>query len=117
MKKILYIEDDEDTAVAVAAILVNAGFKIEIAFSGEKGIEKARDGFDLIMIDIMLPGMSGWDVFTKLKDRTNSKFAFLSAIPVSQDRKQELKKAGVSEYITKPFTKKDLIYKINKILN
>jgi len=117
MKKILYIEDDEDTAVAVASILTNAGFEIEIAFSGEKGIEKAKNGFDLIMIDIMLPGMSGWDVFTRLKDKINSKFVFLSAIPVSIDRKQELAKVGISEYITKPFTKQDLINRINKILN
>lgn len=116
MKKILYIEDDEDTAIAVAAILTNAGFKAEVALSGEKGIEKARNGFDLIMIDIMLPGMSGWDVFTKLKDKVNSKFVFLSAIPVSIDRRQELKKVGVSEYITKPFTKQDLIIRINKVL-
>jgi DNA-binding response OmpR family regulator len=117
MKKILYIEDDEDTAVAVAAILTNAGFKTEIAFSGERGIEKAKDGFDLIMIDIMLPGMSGWDVFTKLKDKVDSKFVFLSAIPVSRDRKQELKRTGISEYITKPFIKQDLLNRINKVLN
>ena len=116
MKRVLYIEDNEDTAEAVKAILTNAGFEAEISLSGEDGVVRAKEGFDLILIDIMLPGMSGWDVFTKLKGKVNSKFAFLSAIPVSEDRVEELKKAGVSDYITKPFTKTDLINRIKNIL-
>ena len=60
--------------------------------------------------------MSGWDIFEILKKKKiNSKFVFLSAIPVSQERLEELKKAGVSDYITKPFSKEDLINRIKKI--
>ena len=116
MKKILYIEDNRDTAEAVKLILNHASFETELAFSGKKGIKKAKKGFDLILLDIMLPDMSGWDIFIKLKKEVKSKFAFLSAIPVSSERMEELKKAGISGYITKPFTKTDLINRIKKIL-
>ena len=117
MKKILYVEDNEDTAEAVKIILTKAGFKAKIACCGKDGLKVAKDGFDLILLDIMLPDMSGWDVFQKLKKNgVKSKYAFLSAIPVSKERMKELKKAGVSEYITKPFEKNDLIKRVKKIL-
>jgi len=116
-KKILYIEDNEDTAEAVQLILTNAGFKTDISLSGKDGLKKAKNGFDLILIDIMLPDMSGWDIFTNLKkNKIKAKFAFLSAIPVSKERMKELKKAGVSDYVTKPFEKDDLIKRIKKVL-
>ncbi|MBR9706429.1 response regulator [Candidatus Pacearchaeota archaeon] len=117
MKKILYIEDNLDTSDAVKSMLTNVGFTVETANSGKKGIAIAKQGFDLFLLDIMLPDMSGWDIFAKLKKSgTNAKFAFLSAIPVSSERMTELRNAGVSDYITKPFTKQDLINRINKIL-
>jgi DNA-binding response OmpR family regulator len=113
MKKILYIEDSKDTAQAVQMMLKIAGFDIEIAFSGKEGLVKAKKGFDMFLLDIMLPDMSGWDIFESLKKtQTNAKYAFLSAIPVSAERMQELKKVGVSDYITKPFSKEDLIKRI-----
>lgn len=115
-KKILYIEDNRDTASAVKTILEGKGFKTELAYSGKEGLKKAKKGFDLVLLDIMLPDMSGWDIYEKLKKDKKSKFAFLSVIPVSRERMNELKKAGISDYITKPFTKTDLIKRVEKIL-
>jgi len=60
--------------------------------------------------------MSGWDIFTRLRKRDGCKYAFLSVIPVSNARMKELKKVGISDYITKPFKKLDLIERLNKIL-
>jgi DNA-binding response OmpR family regulator len=116
MKKILYIEDNQDTAEAVKIILTGAGFSVDIALSGKEGLKKAEDEYDLFLLDIMLPDMSGWDIFEKLIKKKKSKFAFLSAIPISSERMDELKKVGVSDYITKPFTKNDLINRIKKII-
>jgi len=117
MKRILYVEDNEDTAEAVQIILTNAGFETEIAFCGKEGLHKAKDGFDMILLDIMLPDMSGWDILQSLKkNNVKAKIAFLSAIPVSRERMEELKKTGVSDYITKPFEKNDLIARIKKAL-
>jgi len=116
MKKVLYVEDNRDTAEAVKVILDGAGFETELAFRGKDGLKKADNGFDLLLLDIMLPDMSGWDIFEKLKGKVKSKFAFLSAIPVSEERMKELRRAGVSDYITKPFTKTDLVKRVSKIL-
>ncbi len=116
MKKILCIENNQDTAESVKTILNLAGFETEIAGSGKEGVRKVEENFDLILLDIMMPDMSGWDVFTKLKGKTKAKFIFLSAIPISSERIEELRNAGVSDYITKPFIKSDLICRINKIL-
>lgn len=117
MKKILYIEDNQDTANAVKIMLKNAGYDIDTAKSGKEGMKLAEKGFDLFLLDIMLPDMSGWDIFESLKKKgIKSKFAFLSAIPVSLERTEELKRSGICDYITKPFTKQDLIERIKKIL-
>lgn len=117
MKKILYVEDNRDTAEAVKIFLDNAGFNVELAFDGTEGLTKARAGhYDLILLDIMLPDMSGWDIFDKIGKKVKAKYAFLSAIPVSSERIAELKKSGVSDYIMKPFTKADLVAKVSKIL-
>jgi len=119
MKKILYVEDSIDTAEAVKIMLSRAGFEIETANNGKKGLELAKNkNFNLFLLDVMLPDMSGWDIFEKLKKGKdkNAKFSFLSAIPVSKDRFEELKKAGLSDYITKPFRKDDLIKRVNKML-
>jgi two-component system, OmpR family, response regulator VicR len=117
MKKILYVEDNQDTADAVKIILSNLGFEVALAGNGKEALATAKQIFDLILLDIMLPDMSGWDIFEKLKPGAeNTKFAFLSAIPVSSERMEELKKAGVSDYITKPFTKADLVSRINIML-
>jgi len=77
-----------------------------------------KNSFDLFLLDVMLPDISGWEIFKKLKEgkQKDSKFVFLSAIPVSKDRHDELTRAGISDYITKPFKKNDLIKKVKLIL-
>ena len=117
MKRILYVEDNEDTADAVQIILKGAGFEVDLAFNGQEGLKKIdSQHYDLILLDIMLPDMSGWDIYEKVHKTIDTNYAFLSAIPVSTERLTELKKAGISDYIMKPFTKADLVSKVTKIL-
>jgi len=118
MKNILYVEDHEDTAEGVKRILTKAGFEIEVALCGKDALIKAKNNhYDLFLLDIMLPDMSGWDLFKTLnKEIKGTKYFFLSVIPVSTERLEELKKAGISDYITKPFEKNDLIARIKKVL-
>ncbi len=114
MKKILYVEDNRDTAEAVRIMLKGVGYEVELAHCGADALTISKKHFDLYLLDVMLPDMSGWDIYEKIKSKSKegSKFAFLSAIPVSSERLSELKKAGVSDYITKPFTKVDLIKRV-----
>lgn len=117
MKKILYIEDHEDTAEAVKKILNQAGFSVDLAKTGVQGIKKAETAFDGILLDIMLPDMSGWDVFKKLKkSKEKTKYLLLSALPISSERMTELKRRGIADYITKPFKREDLVKRIKKAL-
>lgn len=117
MKRILYVEDNPDTAGAVKIILNHAGYVVDTALTGRDGVQKAlSQSFDLILLDVMLPDMSGWEVYGKLKPKVNAKYAFLSAIPISQDRVAQLEKEGLADYIMKPFTKNDLLYKIKRIV-
>jgi len=117
MKQILYVEDNPDTANAVKLILTHAGFDTDIALNGQEGLDKIKSKkYDLILLDVMLPDMSGWDIYGKIHGTIHSQYAFLSAIPISGERMDQLKKEGVSDYITKPFVKADLINRISVIL-
>ncbi|MBI5225071.1 response regulator [Candidatus Micrarchaeota archaeon] len=117
-KRILYVEDNRDTAQAVAMMLDKSGFSTEIAYTGKKGLELAfSEKFDLILLDVMLPDMSGWDIFEELQNKGYlSKYAFLSVIPLSNKRRAELAGKGVTEYIQKPFEKSFLISRVSKLL-
>jgi DNA-binding response OmpR family regulator len=114
MSKVLYVEDSKDTAEAVKIILINAGLDTTTADCGKACFDVLKtQKFDVILLDIMLPDMSGWDIFERLRMNVdNTKYAFLSAIPVSKERLAELKKEGISDYITKPFKKDDLIRRV-----
>ncbi len=117
MKKILYVEDNEDTAEAVKFILESEGYSVDLAFNGKSGLKSAKSGkYDIILLDIMLPDMSGWDIYDKIHDSVKARYAFLSAIPVSSERLAELKKSGISDYIMKPFTKADLVNKVKNMV-
>jgi CheY-like chemotaxis protein len=116
-KKILYVEDNQDTAEAVQAILTNVGYVVDITNCGKGALALAQSNYDLILLDVMLPDMSGWDIFEHLNPlHPRVKFAFLSAIPVTAERLAELKTAGVVDYILKPFTKADLVSRVQKIV-
>jgi DNA-binding response OmpR family regulator len=108
VKRILYIEDNCDTANVMKIILRKAGYDIDTAKDGQSGIEKALSSdWDLIMLDVMLPDMSGWDIFKVLKQKKESKYIFISAIPASSDRLEQIEKEGICGHIMKPFSKRD----------
>ena len=119
MKRVLYVEDNKDIATAVKLLLEHAGFETAIAFTGREGIRKAKGRcFDLVLIDITLEDLSGWEVFESMKHSNAgpSKFAFLSVVPISREHLSEMRKAGVSDYIEKPFEKDDLVARVRRLL-
>ncbi len=67
--------------------------------------------------DIMMPGMSGWDVFNRIKKKNKDiKVAFMSVLDISDKRKQVLLEEGLADYIMKPFDKETLLQRVDKIL-
>ena len=117
-KKVLYVENEEFTRVLVKDILEEAGYVVVLAESGEAGLVLlGSEKPDLVLLDILLPGMSGWDLFAKLRQTDkNVKVAFLTVLDVSGERKKKLKTLGVSDYIMKPFTSDELLEKVKKII-
>ena len=119
-KKILYVEDDEDTRNLVRRILESKKFKVETAYNGKEGLRKLEENnIDLVLLDLMLPDTSGWDIYQKIKKNPENKelkVVFLSVIPVSDERLDTLKKNGIEDYITKPFDNKDLVNRIKQAL-
>ena len=105
-KRILCIEDDSETATLIAEELLDRGFEVDIAYSGQDGLATIlRKKPDLVLCDISMPGMSGFEVLeqlTRLAPRfENMPFIFLTALA---DRDNELRgrRLGADDYVTKP---------------
>jgi DNA-binding response OmpR family regulator len=105
-KRILCIEDDAETAALIAEELIDRGFAVEIAYSGQDGLAVIlRQKPDLVLSDVSMPGMSGFEVlerFTKLAPQDDTMpFIFLTALG---DRDNELRgrRLGADDYVAKP---------------
>lgn len=120
MGKILAIEDDQFTQDFIREVLEEDGYRVMTALSGEEALSQLKKNTDtkLILLDIMLPGRSGWDVFMELR-RTYPKLkvVFVSAIEVSDERRDSLiTQEGLADYIVKPFTQEKLRRVVKKVL-
>jgi len=111
MKRLLIIEDDTDLAETTADFLRYDGFNIDIANDGAEGIKKAIQNVpDLILCDIAMPGLSGYEVYNSLQQITYTSvipFIFITAKTELEDIRAGLQ-IGVDDYITKPFRYEDL---------
>ncbi len=119
MQKILIVEDEPDVAELVAFNLDRAGYTAVIAHDGLSGLDTAlAEEPDLILLDLMLPGKDGFSVFKELRrDTRTSKIPviMLTARAQTEDRIQGLE-AGADDYLTKPFSPKELILRVQSVL-
>lgn len=111
-KKILLIEDDETVRENTAEILELSNYQVTTAVNGKKGVEAARSDIpDIIVCDIMMPEMDGYDVLNELSTDTTTStvpFIFLSAKTDHKDVRKGMN-LGADDYLTKPFEEDDLI--------
>jgi two-component system phosphate regulon response regulator PhoB len=119
MRRILIVEDEQDIADLIGFNLQRAGFDVLKAHDGISGTEIAlRERPDLIVLDLMLPGRDGYAVFRELRrdSRTiNIPVIMLTARAQTEDRIQGLQ-AGADDYLTKPFSPKELLLRVQAIL-
>jgi len=119
MQRILIIEDEPDIADLVGFNLQRAGYEVSKAYDGITGTAAAlQERPDLIVLDLMLPGRDGYAVFSELRrdPRTTSiPVIMLTARAQTQDRIQGLE-AGADDYLTKPFSPKELVLRVQAIL-
>ncbi len=116
---ILIIEDDEDIQQLVSFNLIKAGFNVSCANNGEDGLERLEEEIvDCILLDIMLPGLSGIEVCKKIRERHEQ--ASLPIIMMSAKRQEEEiingLENGADDYITKPFSPKVLVARLKSVL-
>ena len=115
--KLLIVEDELKTATYLRKGLMEQGFVVDVSEQGEEGLFTASTtGFDLIILDVMLPERDGWSVLTELR-RTGNKtpVLFLTARDSVQDRVKGLE-LGADDYLIKPFAFSELLARIRNIL-
>ncbi len=122
VKNIMIVDDNPDLVFSVKNGIesVNPDFKVIGVESGEKCLEKLKNNElpDLILLDIMMPGINGWEMFDKLKE--NNSWKTIPVIFLTARTDNVAKNAGkflAEDYIEKPFEVEDLIDRINKSLN
>tara|TARA_B100001115_G_scaffold184008_1_gene184751 strand:- start:408 stop:1109 length:702 start_codon:yes stop_codon:yes gene_type:complete len=118
-KNILVVEDDSDIRELISFNLKNEGYQVFEANDGEVGIDKARNNNpDLILLDLMLPGIQGLDVCRIIKSDQETKeipIIMVTALGQEEDIVKGLE-TGADDYITKPFSIKVLIARVNAVL-
>ena len=116
-KKVLVVDDEPDTLELVKLVLESGGFEVILANNGMEAlaqIEKTK--LDIVLLDIMMPDMDGWDVFRKIKERNpDIPIAILTAKAQNIDKLLGLHVLKADDYITKPFGKNELIGKVKKL--
>ena len=114
--RILIIEDEEKIARFVELELKHEGNEVEKAFDGREGLERALSGsFDLILLDVMLPGLNGLEVLRRLRMEKDTPVIMLTARDAVMDKVSGLD-AGADDYITKPFAIEELLARIRVAL-
>jgi len=115
MPKILIIEDDPEIAALQRDYLLVAGFDADITGDGIEGLEAAQDA-DLVILDIMLPGMDGFAVLKKLREASDIPVLLLSALSEDVDKIRGLG-LGADDYIQKPFSPGELVARVKAHLS
>lgn len=116
MNRILIVEDNVEIQEMETELLTKSGYETVSAYSGtEAMLLVEREEFDLIILDIMLPGMQGDEVLKKLKGKTDAGILCVSALD-ALDTRVGMMREGADDYIVKPFENSDLLVRIEAIL-
>ena len=116
MAKILVVEDEEKIARFIELELQHEGYETDKAADGRTGLEKAESGgYDLMLLDIMLPGLNGLEVLRRLRKSSSMPVIMLTARDAVMDKVSGLD-MGADDYITKPFAIEELLARIRVTL-
>lgn len=116
MTKILVVEDEDSFSDALAFLLQKEGFETVVADTGPKAIaEFEKSGADLILLDLMLPGLSGTEVCRQIRTRSQVPIIMLTAKDTEVDKVVGLE-LGADDYVTKPYSSRELIARVRAVL-
>jgi two-component system response regulator RegX3 len=116
LTRILVVEDEDSFSDALAFLLTKEGFEVEVAENGLKALELFdRSGADLILLDLMLPGLSGTEVCRQIRTKSAVPIIMLTAKESEVDKVVGLE-LGADDYVTKPYSSRELIARIRAVL-
>jgi two-component system alkaline phosphatase synthesis response regulator PhoP len=115
-KRVLVVDDDVKTVELVKLYLNRDGYRVLTAYDGIEALRLAREGRpDLIVLDLMLPGMSGLEVCRTLRNESDVPIIMLTAMTTDQDKLNGLE-LGADDYMTKPFSPRELAARVRTVL-
>ena len=115
---ILVVDDEEDVVEVVSHFLADEGYNVHKAYDGEEALEKVDEGTNLIVLDIMLPGLDGYEVCQRLRSRVETEtipIIFLSAKTEEEDQVKGLM-IGADDYLTKPVSPQVILAHVKAVL-
>ena len=116
MIRVLVVEDEESFSEAIAFMLGKEGFAVTVAETGPDALETfEKQGADLILLDLMLPGMSGTEVCRTIRQKSNVPIIMVTAKADEIDKIVGLE-IGADDYVTKPFSSRELVARIRAVL-
>jgi len=112
LSKILIIEDEKSISTIVAFNLKKEGFETDEAYDGISGLDKALSGdYDLILLDVMLPGLDGFEILRRLREKSSVPVIMVTAREEETDKIMGLDN-GADDYVTKPFSVRELMSRV-----
>src|ERR1044072_5147882 len=116
LPRVLIIDDDVGLSELGAEYLEPEGFKVQSVFDGEAGIHEALSGqYNFVVLDVMLPGINGFEVLRRIRERSSIPVLMLTAKGEDLDRIRGLE-VGADDYLAKPFNSRELVARIRAIL-
>ena len=114
---VLVVEDEAAIREGLVDVLVYHGYDVDTAATGTEGLEKAQSGrFDLILLDIMLPGMDGYEVCNRIRSEDREQAIIMLTAKSSDEEIIEGLKLGADDYVSKPFSIQQLVLRIEAVL-
>jgi two-component system response regulator RegX3 len=115
--RILVVEDEEAIRTGLIDVLVFHGYDVDSAATGPNGLEKALTGkFDLILLDIMLPGMDGYEICNRIRTEDRDQPIIMLTAKTSDEEIVQGLKLGADDYVPKPFSIQQLVLRIEAVL-
>jgi two-component system alkaline phosphatase synthesis response regulator PhoP len=119
-KKVSVVDDDPSLLELISAVLEQEGYDIETYTNGEDFLKTLKTSKpDIVLLDMMMPGMSGREVCEKVREDPETKdvkIIFVTVAKFSETGKETLEKMNVQDYVTKPFDNTDLVNRIKKVI-
>ena len=114
--KVLVVEDDRNIAGLLEIYLKKEGYKVEVAYDGGEGLAMYRTVQpDLVLLDVMMPVMNGWEVCKAIREESQTPVIMLTAKGETEDKIHGLR-TGADDYITKPFEMREVLARIEAVL-